>query len=66
LERLSNFRRLDLDMPREVLKLPMAGGEFAVLLDADAAPTCCTDSTGTSRSAIDDTKRHLSTEQQQN
>jgi hypothetical protein len=39
-------------MCRGVLKLPLTGGEFAVLMDVDIAPTCYTDDTGTSRSAV--------------
>ena len=38
-------------MARNVLKLPLTAGEFAVLLDPPAAQTCYTDGTGTSRTA---------------
>jgi hypothetical protein len=34
-----------------IRKLPLTSRKFAVLRDADVAPTCHTDATGTSRSA---------------
>ncbi len=40
-------------MPREVLKLPLIGAAFAVLLDVYVTRTCYTDNTGTSQSAVD-------------